>query len=716
MTTGTGVGAGGAAAGGGTAGGSITVGGTVAGGSLLGGAAVKIAAIVAAASVRRRRRLQGRHDARRRVLRSLDGRRGAALQGGSDVDRDRDRSGKRGDDVRHGRQPPFPPSPCPAVAQPGRRRFSRRSRTPMHPRQQRPPANDAPAAGGTSPERWRGAGSRRISGRVPGGSDTPGSGGGAGGGSAPGDETPADVRRRGTAAAHLRRVARLRTGGESPTGTAPPTSSPGQPTTTIPEPRTPTTPRRARPSRRSRSRRRRRRRRGASRRRARRRQADEAQGEAHRAREADRRRHTDGGAQGCRRSRRHRRSPRTTPRPRPPPRRRRPRLSRRRRRARRRQARRRRPATPRPLLSADGEAGQGRPRQRRRQARQVLRAGFAHPGRGMSPAVCLTPFEAGTSPDRGTRHPSSLDDMVRDAPKRVARHAGRRPRPLAGRRCLGVPERQQDAEHEHDADEGHVARGARPPRDQRAFARRTAVEPLARPPPSRGRRTGIRARWRLLGFFAHESRNGTPFWQRVKQYYFTSSKTWTVGENLAMFGGDHPGRPVDRERVDVVARAPGEPAQRSVTATRASRSSITRRPAASSAGRSTWVSRSTSAAAEPRRDGPTPRKRAVSDACASERDQTGVRPWSDTCFAWFWGSEGERAERGVPRVDRAVEAALPLDQHVAARLDLTDDAAITCTQFVCVRDQLDPSFRFARPQRCGRQGDAHRMHPCTLNS
>lgn len=43
-----------------------------------------------------------------------------------------------------------------------------------------------------------------------------------------------------------------------------------------------------------------------------------------------------------------------------------------------------------------------------------------------------------------------------------------------------------------------------------------------------------------LGYFAHESRNGTPFWQRVKQFYVTSSKTWTVGENLAMFGGVTP--------------------------------------------------------------------------------------------------------------------------------------------------------------------------------
>lgn len=44
----------------------------------------------------------------------------------------------------------------------------------------------------------------------------------------------------------------------------------------------------------------------------------------------------------------------------------------------------------------------------------------------------------------------------------------------------------------------------------------------------------------LLGFFAHESRNGTPFWQRVKRYYFSTTRSWTVGENLAMFGGVAP--------------------------------------------------------------------------------------------------------------------------------------------------------------------------------
>jgi len=42
------------------------------------------------------------------------------------------------------------------------------------------------------------------------------------------------------------------------------------------------------------------------------------------------------------------------------------------------------------------------------------------------------------------------------------------------------------------------------------------------------------------GFFAHESRNGAPFWKRLKSFYTPRSNGWTVGENLAMFGGDRP--------------------------------------------------------------------------------------------------------------------------------------------------------------------------------
>jgi uncharacterized protein YkwD len=42
------------------------------------------------------------------------------------------------------------------------------------------------------------------------------------------------------------------------------------------------------------------------------------------------------------------------------------------------------------------------------------------------------------------------------------------------------------------------------------------------------------------GFFAHASRDGTPFWKRVKLFCGPRSGGWTVGENLAMFGGARP--------------------------------------------------------------------------------------------------------------------------------------------------------------------------------
>ena len=43
-----------------------------------------------------------------------------------------------------------------------------------------------------------------------------------------------------------------------------------------------------------------------------------------------------------------------------------------------------------------------------------------------------------------------------------------------------------------------------------------------------------------LGFFSHESRNGTSFSQRLSRFYARSPKGWTVGENLAMFSGVAP--------------------------------------------------------------------------------------------------------------------------------------------------------------------------------
>ena len=42
------------------------------------------------------------------------------------------------------------------------------------------------------------------------------------------------------------------------------------------------------------------------------------------------------------------------------------------------------------------------------------------------------------------------------------------------------------------------------------------------------------------GFFAHESKNGAPFWRRLKAVYTPRTSAWTVGENLAMFGGARP--------------------------------------------------------------------------------------------------------------------------------------------------------------------------------
>ena len=42
------------------------------------------------------------------------------------------------------------------------------------------------------------------------------------------------------------------------------------------------------------------------------------------------------------------------------------------------------------------------------------------------------------------------------------------------------------------------------------------------------------------GFFAHESKDGAPFWKRLRAFYAPRSSGWTVGENLAMFGGAKP--------------------------------------------------------------------------------------------------------------------------------------------------------------------------------
>jgi uncharacterized protein YkwD len=43
-----------------------------------------------------------------------------------------------------------------------------------------------------------------------------------------------------------------------------------------------------------------------------------------------------------------------------------------------------------------------------------------------------------------------------------------------------------------------------------------------------------------FGFFMHESRDGSAFSQRIKRFYVPRSGSWSVGENLAMFGGVAP--------------------------------------------------------------------------------------------------------------------------------------------------------------------------------
>ncbi len=92
----------------------------------------------------------------------------------------------------------------------------------------------------------------------------------------------------------------------------------------------------------------------------------------------------------------------------------------------------------------------------------------------------------------------------------------------------------------------------------------------------------------LRGFFAHESRNGTPFWQRVKQFYFADSGTWTVGENLAMFGGVGPSA---QSIVSAWMASPGHRANLLRSSYRDAGIAIVHHPAAGGVfgGRSTWV-------------------------------------------------------------------------------------------------------------------------------
>ena len=92
----------------------------------------------------------------------------------------------------------------------------------------------------------------------------------------------------------------------------------------------------------------------------------------------------------------------------------------------------------------------------------------------------------------------------------------------------------------------------------------------------------------LLGFFAHESRNGAPFWQRVKQFYFANSGRWTVGENLAMFGGITPSA---QSIVTAWMESPGHRANLLRRSYRDAGIAIVHHPSAGGVfgGQSTWV-------------------------------------------------------------------------------------------------------------------------------
>ena len=105
-------------------------------------------------------------------------------------------------------------------------------------------------------------------------------------------------------------------------------------------------------------------------------------------------------------------------------------------------------------------------------------------------------------------------------------------------------------------------------------------------------------RWLRTGFFSHDSKNGISFAERIKRYYVPRSNAWTVGENLAMFGGS---TPTAGAILDAWMGSPGHRANllRGSFRKPVWRSCSTRRPAACSAASPPGSSRSISAGAEP---------------------------------------------------------------------------------------------------------------------
>jgi uncharacterized protein YkwD len=87
--------------------------------------------------------------------------------------------------------------------------------------------------------------------------------------------------------------------------------------------------------------------------------------------------------------------------------------------------------------------------------------------------------------------------------------------------------------------------GARAARGLRPLSRSTALTQAA---------MGHSRSMVTLGFFSHESRNGTSFSQRLSRFYARSAGGWTVGENLAMFSGV---APTAKAIVDAWMASPG---------------------------------------------------------------------------------------------------------------------------------------------------------------
>ena len=91
-----------------------------------------------------------------------------------------------------------------------------------------------------------------------------------------------------------------------------------------------------------------------------------------------------------------------------------------------------------------------------------------------------------------------------------------------------------------------------------------------------------------FGFFTHESRDGGSFSARVGRFYRPRSRTWSIGENLAMFGGGAP------DASSIVQGWMGSPPHRANILRRAFREAglaVVHHPAAGGVfgGQPTWV-------------------------------------------------------------------------------------------------------------------------------